>query len=183
MTITCRRSTHAGAVTTTATELPVPVWAERVAHAIPLVALPVCIWRLPVIGHGMGGEPLAPTAGHIAYVVALSVLSELAALLSFGLVRAWGERIPAWVPRLGGRRIPPAAALVPATIGGLLLTAALGLWLYNALAIGTDAWPYAPGWNILAMTVSGLMNLWGPMLLLLAYAYYHRRVTAVRIKT
>ncbi len=94
-----------------------------------------------------------------------------------------GERIPAWVPRLGGRRIPPAAALVPATIGGLLLTAALGSWLYNALANGTDAWPYAPGWNILAMTVSGLMNLWGPMLLLLTYAYYHRRVTAVRVRT
>ncbi|WP_329180830.1 hypothetical protein OG754_38835 [Streptomyces decoyicus] len=165
---------------TTETELPVPAWANRVAHAIPLVALPVCLWRLPVISHGMGGEPLSPTVGHIAYVVALSVLSEIAALLSFGLVRGWGERVPAWVPRLRGKRIPPAAALVPATAGGLVLTAILGFWLYNALIFGPEAWPYAPGWNILAMTVSGLMNLWGPLVLILGYAYYRRRVTAVR---
>ncbi|MFD5316592.1 hypothetical protein [Streptomyces sp. NPDC127098] len=160
------------------TEPPVPAWAHRVAQAIPLVALPVCLWRLPVIGHGMGGEPLSPTVGHIAYVITLSVLSELAALLSFGLVRPWGERVPAWVPRLAGKRIPPAVALVPATAGGLLLTVVLGVWLYNALAIGPDAWPYEPGWNILAMTVSGLMNLWGPLLLILAHAYYRRRTTA-----
>ncbi|MFD0167934.1 hypothetical protein ACFVJH_27905 [Streptomyces decoyicus] len=165
---------------TTKTELPVPAWANRVAHAIPLVALPVCVWRLPVIGHGMGGEPLSPTVGHIAYVVALSVLSEIAALLSFGLVRDWGERVPAWVPRLRGKRIPPAAALVPATAGGLVLTAILGVWLYDALTFGPEAWPYAPGWNVLAMTVSGLMNLWGPLVLILAYAYHRRRVTAVR---
>ncbi|MCZ4119882.1 hypothetical protein [Streptomyces sp. H39-S7] len=35
--------------------------------------------------------------------------------------------------------------------------------------------PYAPGWDTLAMTVSGLLTLWGPLLLALTYAYYRRR--------
>lgn len=81
----------------------------------------------------------------------------------------------AGLPRLGGRRIPPAAAIVPATLGGLFLTA-LGIhWLHQAVTVGAAAWSYDEGWDGLAMTVSGLMNLWGPLFLVLAYAYYRRR--------
>ena len=101
-------------------ELPVPAWAHRVAHAVPRVALPVCLWRLPVIGHGMGRAALAAhPVGHIAYVITLSVLSEIAALLGFGLVRPWGERVPAWVPRLAGKRVPPAVEHVTAAASGV----------------------------------------------------------------
>ncbi|MFG3157310.1 hypothetical protein ACGF7W_35335 [Streptomyces sp. NPDC048219] len=154
----------------------VPAWAERVAHAIPLVVLPVGIWRLPfAFGYSMGGEPMPPAWYNAPYVIGLTILTEILALLSFGLVRRWGEVIPRWVPRLGGRRIPPAAAIIPATVGGLFLTA-LGIdWLYQATTAGTAAWPYDEGWDILAMTMSGLMNLWGPLLLVLTYAYYRRR--------
>ncbi|UFQ17041.1 MULTISPECIES: hypothetical protein [Streptomyces] len=153
-----------------------PTWTVRVAHAIPLVALPVCVWRLPIaFGYGMGGETLDPAWFNIPYVFGLSVLSEIAALLSFGLVRGWGEVVPAWVPRIGGRRIPPAAVIVPAGLGGLLFTALGVAWLVTALTQGPGGWPYADGWNVLAMTVSGLMTLWGPLLLVLTVAYHRRR--------
>ena len=47
------------------------------------------------------------------------MLTDALALLTLGLVRPWGEIVPVWVPRLGGRRIPPAAVVVPATAGGM----------------------------------------------------------------
>ncbi|MGW7078757.1 hypothetical protein [Streptomyces sp. NPDC054866] len=171
-------TTYAAHDGTAATETRhrVPVWAEWIAHAIPLVVLPVCIWRLPIgFGYGMGGERLDPAWFNIPYVLGLSILSELFAHLSFGLVRGWGEVVPSWVPRLGGRRVPVAAAVVPATIGGLALTAIGVEWMITAIGEGPGAWPYAEGWDVLAMTVSGLMNLWGPLLLVLTYAYYRRR--------
>ncbi|PCG81883.1 hypothetical protein CIB93_32945 [Streptomyces sp. WZ.A104] len=158
------------------TERSVPTWAERVAHAIPLVVLPVGIWRLPIgFGYGMGGEPMPSAWFNAPYVIGLTVLTEILALLSFGLVRRWGEVVPHWVPRMGGRRVPPAAAIVPAALGGLLITALGVHWLYEAATVGREAWPYDEGWDVLAMTMSGLMNLWGPLLLALTYAYYRRR--------
>ncbi|MFI7388047.1 hypothetical protein [Streptomyces sp. NPDC049813] len=162
--------------TTELTQHLAPAWAERVAHTIPLVVLPVGLWRLPIgFGYAMGGEPMPAAWYNAPYVIALTVLTEILALLSFALVRPWGETVPRWVPKLGGRRIPPAAVLVPATLGGCFFTA-LGLhWLHQALTKGRGAWPYDLGWDVLAMTVSGLMNLWGPLLLALTYAYYRRR--------
>ncbi|EPH46342.1 hypothetical protein ABT390_12890 [Streptomyces aurantiacus] len=160
----------------TRTERPVPAWAVRVAHAIPLVVLPVCVWRLPIpFGFPMGGERLPESVWNIPYVLTLSILSELLAHLCFGLVRGWGEVVPHWVPRLRGRRIPPAAVIVPATAGGLALSALTVHWLVGAVTEGPAGWPYAEGWNVLAMTVSGLLTLWGPLLLILTYAYYRRR--------
>ncbi|QEV65230.1 hypothetical protein CP982_40285 [Streptomyces spectabilis] len=148
------------------------------AHAIPLVVLPVGIWRLPfAFGSGMGGEPLPPAWYNAPYVFGLTILTELCALLSFGLVRRWGEVVPLWVPYLGGRHIPPTAAIIPATLGGLLFTGLGVHWLHEAITAGTAAWPYDAGWDVLAMVMSGLMNLWGPLLLILTYAYYRRRCT------
>lgn len=176
MTTTRRPGPETGA--TGPAQLEVPVWAERVAHAIPLVALPVGIWRLPfAFGYGMGGEPLPPAWYNAPYVFGLTILTEILALLGFGLVRRWGEVVPHWVPGLGGRRVPPAAAIVPATLGGLVFTALGVHWLYEAATGGTAAWPYDEGWDVLALAMSGLLNLWGPLLLVLTYAYYRRRRT------
>ena len=156
---------------------PVPLWAERVAHLIPLVGLPVCLWRLPIgFGYAMGGENTPSAWWHIPYVFGLSFLTEAFALLGFGLVRGWGEVVPSWVPGLGGRRIPPFAAIVPAAIGGLGLLGLMVNWFFTAFRIGgSSGFPYAPGWDTLAMAVSGLLTLWGPLVLALTYGYYRRR--------
>lgn len=95
----------------------------------------MCLWRLPIgFGYAMGGESTPSAWWHIPYVFALSLLTEAFGLLGFGLVRRWGEVVPNWVPKLGGRRIPPFAAIVPATIGGLLLGLMVN-WVFTAFRI------------------------------------------------
>ncbi|UNO41050.1 hypothetical protein [Streptomyces sp. MST-110588] len=163
------------------TERPVPLWAERVARLMPLLALPVCLWRLPIGFDFQMGMDMPPMGwarwASVAYVVTLSVLSEAFALLCRGLVRPWGEVVPAWVPRLGGRRIPPFMVMVPATFAGLFFTALLVDWVLCTFHIaGFSDVPYTnAGWRLLATTVSGLFVLWGPLVLALTYAYYRRR--------
>ncbi|MFI1938290.1 hypothetical protein ACH44C_14065 [Streptomyces purpureus] len=161
------------------TERTVPPWAFAAARAIPLLALPVCLWRLPyAFGYDMGStQELGPWQWWmIPYVFGLSVLSEVFCLLCSGLVRPWGETVPAWVPGLGGRRIPPAVVLVPSTLAALGLTWLFVDWLRSFLRIGDYVRPpYDDGWYELAMTVSGLFSLIGPLLLALTFAYYRRR--------
>ncbi|MFI8926995.1 hypothetical protein ACIG3E_04805 [Streptomyces sp. NPDC053474] len=163
------------------TERPVPRWAERVARLLPLVALPVCLWRLPIgFGFLMGMDAERetwPVWAGVAYVVTLSLLSEAFALLCRGLVRPWGETVPGWVPGLRGRRIPPFVVIVPAALSGLLLTGLLVEWLLSTFHIaGFANVPYTNGWwALLAAVVSGLFVLWGPMVLALTYAYWRRR--------
>jgi hypothetical protein len=36
--------------------------------------------------------------------------------------RRWGDIFPGWVPNLGGSRVPPLLAIVPASIAAILLT-------------------------------------------------------------
>ncbi|GHC50252.1 hypothetical protein [Streptomyces cinnamoneus] len=148
---------------------------------MPLIGLPVCLWRLP-IGFGcMMGMDVPPASGErwltVPYVLALSLLSEAFALLCSGLVSWWGEVVPEWVPVAGGRRIPPVVAIVPAAFGGLLFSAVLVDWVLSAFRIGGfEGVAYtSTGWKVLADVVTGLCALWGPMTLALTYAYYRRR--------
>ncbi|KUL37505.1 hypothetical protein ADL22_21345 [Streptomyces sp. NRRL F-4489] len=176
------RALHAPSKPATDTERPVPRWATNTARAIPLLLLPWCLWRLPfAFGFRMGAvDPQAPGLPWWAafYVFGLSVASEGLALLSLILVRGWGETVPARLPVIGGRRIPPLAVIIPATAGGLLLTAAM----WGTAALG---WfhiadfhnvGYAnPWWEALATACIAPGMLWGPLVLALTYAYYARR--------
>lgn len=97
-------TTHARATAATAAGMsvgaptgrkPVPRWAVRVAHAIPLCVLPSGLWRVALV-LGLAGYN---TDYHWAvwerpYVIGLSVVSEGLALLALGLVRPWGEVVP-----------------------------------------------------------------------------------------
>lgn len=167
-----------------ATERPAPAWALRLARALPFVVLPHCLWRLPfAFGFTVGMVDLSADPQpwwSPAYVLGLSVLTEALALLCLGLVSGWGERVPDRVPLIGGRRVAPAAAIVPATLGGLGLIA---LWdtmplawfgLFGFHEVGfSDGWWMAPA----RVCISPVM-LWGPIVLALTYAYYRRRRAA-----
>jgi len=59
----------------------------------------------------------------VAYVLGLAVATECLALLTLGLVRPWGERLPYWLPYCGGRAIRPMAVVFPAALGAAALTA------------------------------------------------------------
>lgn len=160
------------------TERPVPRWANAMARAIPLVGLPASLWRLPFgFGFTMGTVQeqtynwwvIAP------YVFTLSAVSECLALLSFGLVRGWGEVVPGRVPVIGGRRIPPAVAIVPAALGGLVLTGVLVQWSLGVLGVVHGMQYTNNSWRLLGVCCQSLLLLWGPLLLAVTYAYWARR--------
>ncbi|MBB5774673.1 hypothetical protein [Nonomuraea jabiensis] len=164
---------------TSDTEQPVPRWALRVAYALPWLLLPSCLWRLPFAFHFDMGQlndaPVSPLWITIPYVFGLSVITELVALFSIGLVRGWGEVVPNWIPVIGGRRVPAMAAVVPAVIGGLLLSA-ISVWMVLAWVGVFDRTEYENGWwQALAMVCITPIALWGPIVLALAYAYHRRR--------
>jgi hypothetical protein len=166
------------------TERPVPRWAVITAHAIFWVLLPQCLWRLPFavdFRMGMIDPNLQDWVWNwweIPYVLGLSVLTEGLALLCLGLVRGWGEVAPAWLPMIGGRRIPPFAAIIPATLGGLAATAFWGAGLlawFDVPGFESPIWYSNGWWEALAKVCIAPGMLWGPMVLALTYAYYVRR--------
>ncbi|MEV6475203.1 hypothetical protein [Streptomyces sp. NPDC051657] len=171
------------------TERPVPRWATRLAHALPVLLLPSCLWRLPFALHfemGQVHESGMPAYWlSIPYVLGLSVLTEVIAILTIGLVRGWGEVAPAWIPVIGGRRVRPMAAVVPAVLGGLILTL-----LFTAVPIGggrhlglfgvIESIEYAnSAWKVLATVCVTPIAAWGPITIVLAIAYYRRRTATV----
>lgn len=92
-----------------------------------LAALPTVVWRLFLASGATLGTPASwrhseqlPGSG-VGYVVSLSVLQLAAALMSVVLFVPGLDRVPRFVPRIGGRRLPTALVIVPATAGLLAL--------------------------------------------------------------
>lgn len=151
-------------------------WAVVAAHAVPLVTLPSGLWRLVLAtGADLGLRPYHHIgAGEAAYIVGLSVASEALALLTLGLVRPWGERVPRWIPLLGGRRVAPYAAIVPAALGALALAL---IWAYafrDFPGLGGVTFA-APGWHALLLACYLPLLLWAPLLAAVTWAYWLRR--------
>jgi hypothetical protein len=167
-----------------ATERPVPRWAHRLAHVIPFLTLPSGLWRLGLVfGSSMGMLDDSGQSAHLhgfgekLYVVCLSIFSEAVALTAFGLVKRWGEVAPSWIPLIGGRRLAPYAAIIPATLGALSLIA---IWTYGFRDVFSNEFiPFSSTpWATLMITCYAPLQLWGPALLVLTWAYYRRRVSA-----
>lgn len=105
----------------------------------------------------------------------LALFAVVGALLTWGLVARWGEVFWSWVPRVGGRPVPVAMALVP----GLLVAAAVtsaGLSFWRMVLAG-DLWA-VPGatsdWAAWAPEM--LWPVWGVALAVACLAYLGRRV-------
>ncbi|MBG0831699.1 hypothetical protein HS041_28635 [Planomonospora sp. ID67723] len=156
----------------------VPRWARLAAYAVPFTVLPSSLWRLPLVFRdGVG-------FGERAYIVSLSVVSELVAFTAVGLVAAWGERFPRWIPGLRGRTVPTPVAVIPAALGAVVLTA---LWTYAfvtvpaGVTLGGEPIPadfptQAGGWEAAIFYLCYLpLLLWGPLLAAVTYAYHQRR--------
>jgi hypothetical protein len=158
---------------------PVPRWARTAAHLVPAVTLPSGLWRVGLV-LGLVEGPLADGAtatvdgvGNAAAIVAISVVAECAALLTFGLVRPWGERVPAWIPGLAGRRIPPAAVIVPAALGALSLQVIWTFAFVNFFARGLEF--SSAGWEAVLVACYAPLLLWAPLLAAVTWAYWRRR--------
>ncbi|MET7645006.1 transposase [Streptomyces sp. NPDC005426] len=101
--------------------------------------------------------------------------------------KGWGEAAPAWIPIIGGKRVRPMAAVVPAVLGGLVLTL-----LFTAVPIGDgrrlapygiiDTVEYTNAfWQTLATVCVTPIAAWGPITIALAVAYYRRRRTPAAV--
>ncbi|WP_243711308.1 hypothetical protein [Actinomadura sp. KC216] len=143
--------------------------------------MPSSLWRIGLaLGFPLGytdqglRELVGPTVWGPVYLIALSVLTEVAALLTLGLVQRWGQVVPRWLPFVGGKSVPLHAVIVPAWLGVAVLSVAwtpLLLWWATPHEDMTD----------LGHTVVGLLYLplvaWAPLLaaLTLSYQRRHRR--------
>ncbi len=156
-------------------------WAVVAAHLAPLVTLPSGLWRFGfVFGASMGvvvdGEPMTASGWGIAYVIGLSVVAEATALLTIGLVRPWGERAPAWMPLIGGRRVPPELVAAVALLGSLAL---MYIWVGAALAYAGNELGdgfASSGWEALFVAAYAPLLLWGPLVAVVTFDYWRRSV-------
>ncbi|MEU6917607.1 hypothetical protein [Streptomyces olindensis] len=155
-----------------------------VAYAVPLTVLPSGVWRLPAaFGDGIG-------PGERAYLVFLSVVSEVFAFTAIGLIARWGEVFPAWIPFLRGREVPRTAVLLPAACGATVLTLLFTCLFTVSEVRGTtvrgddlpsDAPGRVSGWEAAWFYVCyAPLLLWGPLPAVLTVAYGKRRSTRRR---
>ncbi|WP_329402829.1 hypothetical protein OG523_01190 [Streptomyces virginiae] len=155
-------------------------WA---AHAVPLCALPSGLWRIALVAgwpDWYGNHEWLPWER--PYVLSLSLIAECLALLTLGLVRPWGERLPARVPFVGGRLLPVRAVVVPASVGAFLATALAAYatlnYFFHFVPELNDKGEVFPtnGPGAWALWVCYLPILaWGPLLAVVTRAYHLRR--------
>jgi hypothetical protein len=165
----------------TTADQEVPRWVRWATYGSILAPLPSAVWRLGLaagLSMGFGADRLhaldVPGWGSL-YVAGLSVLSMGLALLALGLIRPWGELVPGWVPVLGGRRVPPVAAVLPAGLAAVLLTvmtvASAPGWSQEFAVPGSPSG--AAAW-LMTAAYSPLLA-WGPLLGVATLAYHRRR--------
>jgi hypothetical protein len=149
-------------------------WAVAVAVVIPLIyAATRWAWALG-IPLGISEAYLRQGAIDGAWIAgaALATVAVAGAVLTVGLVRPWGEVFPRWMPAIGGRRVPPAVAIVPASLVAVIVTSA-GLMFIRMLANDPSGALTADGWAPMGPTV--LWPIWGFALAAATLAYHLRR--------
>jgi hypothetical protein len=101
----------------------------RTAAAVPLLgfSLPHWLWAA---GLPVGTDQGAELAEISSWLWALGLVAAAGGALTLGLVRPWGQRVPLWVPVLGGRPVPALLAVVPAAV------VAAALAQYGAMMTG-----------------------------------------------
>jgi hypothetical protein len=168
---TCGRGANVSRWTTPAAAAQWGRWAVAVAVVVPvLYAVTRWAWAL---GIPLGITDAFLRAGQASGLwlagAGLATVGVAGALLTLGLAQRWGEVFPRWLPGLAGRRVPPALAIVPASLVAVSVTATDLTVVLQFLAAG-----FPPeGW---ATTAPGLLwPAWGVALGGATLAYYYRR--------
>ena len=158
-----------------------PRWARIAAVLAALTTIPSALWRMAMavgIPVGVSDEVLSERFGFpgwgTVYVFGLSIALVGLGLLTLGLVQRWGEVVPQWMPVIGGRRVPPMAAVVPAAAGASLLTL---LWASIMSNFGVVAEEFAleGAERAVVMACYAPLLLWGPLLAAVTVSYHRRR--------
>lgn len=156
-----------------------PRWATRLAHVIPFLVLPSGLWRLAAtFGFSVGqldnaGHPAVMRGWAAVYIAIVSLFAETTALTAFGLVQPIGHEIPRWSPLFAGRSVRPRVVVAVGTIGSiaLMLIWTVGFW---PAWVGANQ-GFATSHDQAVFTACyAPLNLWGPALLVLTWAYRRR---------
>lgn len=157
-----------------------PRWARRAAVLAALTTVPSALWRTAMAaGVPVGVDPTYRRANYgfpgwgTFHVMWLTTLLVGLSFLTLGLVRPWGEVVPRWLPWVGGRHVPPLAAMVPAALGAVALAL---LWTTVFLNIGEIFVEF--GLDGVERLVVGLcytpLLLWSPLLAAVTVSYARR---------
>lgn len=175
----CGRTDDAAEWTTPASAAQWGRWATYVAVCVPIVyALTRYVWALGIpLGISEELYRQGQAVGLWLFGAALATLAVIGAILTLGLIRRWGEVFPRWLPIVGGRRVPLALAIVPASLVAVLVTnAGLMFWrmtLAGGFVLGDVLLTLEGSWAALAPEL--LWPLWGAALGGATLAYYFRR--------
>ncbi|MBE1612264.1 NYN domain-containing protein [Actinopolymorpha pittospori] len=169
--VRCGRGDQTPAWTTSAAAARWGRWAVGVAVVVPLVyAATRWAWALG-IRLGISEEFYQQgRANNIWWAgAALATLAIGGAVLTLGLAQRWGETYPRLVWFRAGRRVPPALAIVPASLVSIIVTSA-GLEYLRLM--------FRPEFQENSWATMGpelLWPLWGVALAAATLAYHLRR--------
>lgn len=161
-------------------------WAVLASWAAFLCTLPSVAWRVAMMaGVDLGfaeAELFRGSTGGWLYVLGLEVVQVGAGALCLGLCMRWGERIPQWVPALGGRVIHRLVPTLLGALGALALVALIISMLSQFVPswLGyTDAWTPSRGMDAPQRVLVGLAYaptlLWPIALVTALIGYWRRR--------
>ena len=150
---------------------PFEAWLVRHRRSLTILAalgpVPYAVarssWLTPWPLFGPSTAELPP--GMLATGLMLGAGAAAASTLTLGLILPWGRRFPRWMPRIGDRSVPVAAAVVPGSIAAAVLCISAAPMLVTV--VGNPAAP------VDALLVNLVLPLWfwGPMLALAVWAY------------
>lgn len=161
-------------VETTWEQAPPQRWATVAAWATLVCALPSALWRMLMIAGVLPGTEAMRRLhdGEGAYVLGLSIVEVLVAVLVIGLVRPWGERFL-------GLRIDRRVPVVLGTLGGLAMTYLFTVAPVLGMLAGQrpDQGTIHGGALALMLLAYAPMALFGPLTLAAVVGYAQRRGT------
>lgn len=120
---------------------------------------------------------LSSPPGEAVVAISLTLITEGLALLTPGLVRAWGEVAPRWVPLVGGRRVHTFAAVVPAMLGAAVLCTTAGWFACTQTAGLIDRVTQTTSQQVLPLVRYSPLPAWAPLLAATTIACHRRRTT------
>lgn len=151
-------------------------WVLRHRRAITIVAaccaVPYTFARLTWLTPWplLAPDALDPAAMPMVLLTGLSLGAAMLAggVLTLGLILPWGRRFPRWMAGVGGRPVPIALAVVPASVVSALFTAG-GIDMVlsaqdGAIGDGSIA-------HIIELVLVFPFWLWGPLLALATWGY------------
>lgn len=116
-------------------------------------------------------QELADQPGLRMFGLFLGLAAIGGATLTLGLISRWGSIYPRWIPRLGGSTVSPVwPSVTAAVVGGVVTIFGRSLAQSLGVASGPEVEP-------MLVIMAAKSILWGPLLVVAAYAYHRRRTT------